>query len=116
MILKFLIPLWWIRALRFILFFMKEVVVANLDVAKLVLFVPNEKIYPGIVRMPLDVETDAEIFLLTMMITLTPGTTNLGLAPDRKSLILYVLHSEDPEKTAMAIKSSFEKRIFEVLR
>ena len=41
---------------------------------------PLSALHPGVVALPLDLETDSEILLLSMLITLTPGT-------DRKSVV-----------------------------
>jgi multicomponent Na+:H+ antiporter subunit E len=112
---KLLSPSRWWQAIGLASFFLVEVVVANLQVARLV-FVSNEKIDPAIVKLPLRVESDLEIFLLTSMITLTPGTLSLSVTDDRKELFVHVIHAPDPAAVVRSIQDGFERRILGVFQ
>nr|MDA8233505.1 Na+/H+ antiporter subunit E [Clostridia bacterium] len=59
----------------FVLFliFMRELVMSNIAVIKLVLS-PKLKLRPGIIAVPVEVKTPWEITLFANLITLTPGT------------------------------------------
>lgn len=113
---KFLSPQRWWRGFALFVYFMKEVVVANLQVARLVLFVPNEKIQPSILSMPLKAQSDLEIFLLTSMITLTPGTQSLSVTLDRKLLFFHVIDCPNADDVIRSIQDGFERRLLEVTR
>ena len=98
-----------------LVFFIKELIVANLRVAYDVL-TPGYRMRPGILAVPLDARTDLEITLLANMISLTPGTLSLDVSADRRTLYLHVMYATDPEAVKESIKHGFERRVLEVLR
>ncbi len=96
--------------------FMKELVKSCLLVARDCLR-PRLQLVPVIVRMPLDPgKSDAEIFLLSSLITLTPGTLTLDVADDRSFLIIHSLYGSDPDALVEELKSGMEFRVNEVFR
>lgn len=99
----------------FVLFFIQELVLANLRVAFDVI-TPSYNMQPSIIAVPLDVETDAEITLLANLITLTPGTLSLDVSDDRKWLYVHAMYARDPESLRREIKDGFERRVLEMLR
>lgn len=103
------------QGIRFILFFLRELVVANLRIAYDVA-TPRLHINPAIVAIPLDVETDVEITLLANLITLTPGTLSMDISADRKVLYVHAMYVDDPEALRDEIKNGFERRVLEMLR
>lgn len=100
---------------RFVLFFLKELVVASVQVAQQVLR-PRLDIRPGIVAVPLDASTDLEITLLSIVISLTPGTLTLEVAPDRHALYVHGMDVRDGPEFVRKIKSGLEARTLEVTR
>jgi multicomponent Na+:H+ antiporter subunit E len=104
------------RIINLALFFIWELVKANLRVAYEVL-TPGFHMRPGVVAIPLDARTDTEITLLANMITLTPGTLSLDVSADRQVLYLHAMYlDEDVDVFRHKIKDGFERRILEVLR
>lgn len=99
----------------FLLFFAWEVVRANLRVAFDVLS-PRQRITPGIIAIPLDAKTDAEITFLANLITLTPGTLSLDVSDDRKTLYIHAMYVKDVDSFRREIKEGLERRLLEVLR
>jgi multicomponent Na+:H+ antiporter subunit E len=93
--------------------FIKELVLSNLRVAYSVL-APFTTMTPGIVAIPLDIESDAEITLLANMITLTPGTLSLDVSDDRRVLYVHGMHVNDLEQFRRDIKDGFETKVREV--
>jgi len=91
-------------------YFVWELVLANLKVARDVLM-PVKRLRPGIVAVPLDLKTDWQITLLSILITLTPGTLSLDVSTDRRVLFIHAMHVTDPEALRREIKSGFERRI-----
>jgi multicomponent Na+:H+ antiporter subunit E len=69
---------------------------------------------PGIIAVPLDVKSNAEITLLANLITLTPGTLSIDLSEDRSKLFVHVITLETPEAVIADIKNGFEKKVMEV--
>jgi multicomponent Na+:H+ antiporter subunit E len=104
-----------IQVLNLALFFVWELVLANLRVAYEVL-TPGYQLRPGVIAIPLDARTDAEILLLTTLITLTPGSFSLDVSSDRRELYLHVMYIDDPDEVRRQIKDGFERRVLEVLR
>jgi multicomponent Na+:H+ antiporter subunit E len=100
-------------ALRFAAFFAWQVVASALRVAADVL-APRPRMRPAVVRVPLDVETDAEITLLAILITLTPGTLALDVSADRRTLLVHAMFAADADRVRREIKGGFERRILEL--
>ncbi|MCP6657999.1 Na+/H+ antiporter subunit E, partial [Klebsiella pneumoniae] len=71
---------------------------------------------PGIVAVPLDVESDLEVTVLATVITLTPGTLSLHLTDDRRTLDVHAMYIDDPAVLVRGIKEGFERRVREVFR
>lgn len=103
------------KVIGLLLFFIKELIVANLRVAYDVLTL-GYRMRPGILAVPLDVRTDFEITLLANLITLTPGTLSLDVSHDRRTLYIHAMYADDPEAVKLSIKHGFERRILEVMR
>jgi multicomponent Na+:H+ antiporter subunit E len=103
------------RIISFIFYFLYAVVVANIQVAYEVM-TPNLYVKPGIIKIPLDVETNVEISLLANLITLTPGTLSIDVSDDKKVLYVHTMYVEDKEKFIREIKDGFEKRILLITR
>ena len=103
------------KIIAFLLFFLKELVKDNLQVAYDVI-TPRFFMNPGIVKIELDAETDLEITLLANLITLTPGTLSLDVSDDRKVLYVHAMYINDREQFVQSIKQGFERRLLEILR
>ena len=103
------------RVLRFAVFYVWELILANLRVAYDVM-TPRHHIRPGVVAIPLDARTDAEITLLANLITLTPGSVSLDVSSDRRFLYLHAMYIDDVEEFRQSIKDTLERRVLEVLR
>jgi multicomponent Na+:H+ antiporter subunit E len=97
----------------FTFFFLWEMVKANLRVAYEVI-TPHYTMSPGVVAVPLDATSDAEITLLANLITLTPGTLSLDVSTDRQTLYVHVMFVTDAESFRRQIKEGFERRVMEI--
>jgi multicomponent Na+:H+ antiporter subunit E len=105
-----------IEAIGFVIFFVIEVIKANLKVAYIVVN-PWYPLRPGIVAIPLDARTDAEITLLANLITLTPGSLSIDVSADRKVLYVHIVEiGEHPDQFRRKIKERLERRLLEVMR
>jgi multicomponent Na+:H+ antiporter subunit E len=102
------------RTISFVIFYIWEVVLANLRVAAMVLS-PTFKMRPGIIAIPLSIKTDAAITLLANLITLTPGTLSIDVSDDRKTLYVHTVNLNDPESFRKSIKEGFERRVQELM-
>ena len=101
---------------RFALFYLWQLMLANLRIAYDVLTLTHH-MRPGVIAVPLEAETDAEITLLANLISLTPGTLSLDVSPDRRVLYVHVMYiDDDVEHSRRAIKDGLERRVLQVLR
>jgi multicomponent Na+:H+ antiporter subunit E len=101
--------------IKFVLYFLKELLVANLRVA-FDIITPKDYMEPGVIAFPLDVKTDIEITLFANLVTLTPGTLSLDVSPDRKTLYVHALYVKDAVGFCDELKEGLEKRLIEVMR
>jgi multicomponent Na+:H+ antiporter subunit E len=103
------------RAVRFVVFYVWELVLANLRVASDVLS-RKPKLRPGVLAIPLEASTDIEITLLANLLTLTPGSVSLDVSTDRRFLYLHAMYIDDLEGYRASVKADVERRVLEVLR
>jgi multicomponent Na+:H+ antiporter subunit E len=104
------------QVVRFVVFYLWQIVLSNLRVAHDVV-TPGHRMRPGVIAIPLDVQTDNEITLLANLITLTPGSVSLDVSSDRRVLYVHVMYlDKDVETTRRRIKEGLERRVLEVLR
>jgi multicomponent Na+:H+ antiporter subunit E len=96
-------------ALSLAAFFAWELLIANFRVAADVL--RGNQIEPAVVAIPLDVTSDGEILLLSMLINITPGSVTIDLSDDRRTLYVHVMHMKSADETRREIKSGFERRV-----
>ena len=75
---------------HYVLSFLRELVMANLLIAKLTLQ-PNPQFQTHVIAVPMRVESDAAISLLSATITLLPGTVAMGVSNDRKQLYAHAM-------------------------
>ena len=93
-----------------------DVIVANFQVARIVLFMPRDKIQSAWVTLPLDLTSPEAISLLAGTITMTPGTLTADTSACGRALLIHSLHAPDPDAVRDDIKARYEsrlKRIFE---
>lgn len=95
--------------------FVVDLVVASLAVARIVL-APRARNRPAIVAIPVDARTDWGVALFAYFTSLTPGSTCLHVAEDRRLLYLHVLDAESTEATAARFKRLYERWILELER
>jgi multicomponent Na+:H+ antiporter subunit E len=102
------------KIIGFVFYFLYEMIMANLQVAYDVV-TPKYFFKPGIVRFPLTATSDLEINLISMFISLTPGTILLDVSDDKKWIFIHVMYLDSKEKFISRMKYS-EGRILEIVR
>lgn len=90
------------RLARFAGYFVKILVVANWQIAKLILS-PSMPIHPRIIRYEVGDLTPVQVTTLAAAITLTPGTLAADLSPDGRHLYIHCMDAPDPARAADAI-------------
>ncbi|MFY0646978.1 Na+/H+ antiporter subunit E [Sulfitobacter geojensis] len=91
-----------------------DIIVANIQVAWIVLTKPNAALRPAWIVIPLELTTPEAITVLAGTITLTPGTVSADLSDEGHSLLVHVLHTEDPDSDRDEIKDRYERRLKEI--
>lgn len=103
------------QVIRFALFFLWELLRANLRVAFDVL-TPGFHMQPRVIGIPLDAQTDSEIMALTYFINLTPGSVVLDISSDRSVMFVHVMYAPDADAMRREIKEGGERRILRLMR
>ncbi len=102
-------------ALLFLGFYLRELVLANLRVARMILSRDLKRLLrPAIVAVPLDLQNRSAVVFLANMLTLTPGTLSVDVSNDLRTLFLHTLALESPDITRREIKEGYERRIKEL--
>lgn len=102
-----------LRLFGFVWFVIVAIVRSNLDVAKIVLN-PRHVFRPAIIGVPLDVQSDAGITLLAIVVTITPGTVALDVSSDRRTMYIHAMDVRDVAALRDEIKDQFERRVMEI--
>ena len=71
---------------------------ANLQVTRLILLVPRDRLRSAFVTIPLELTSPEAITVLAGTITMTPGTLSAELSADGRSLLVHGLDVPDPER------------------
>jgi multicomponent Na+:H+ antiporter subunit E len=103
------------QAFAFTVFFVKELIVANLRVAADVV-TPTHYMRPRVIAVPLDAKSDVEITALANLISLTPGTLSLDVSSDRRVLFVHAMYASDAERLRGEIREGLERRLLEMTR
>ncbi|RRV36714.1 Na+/H+ antiporter subunit E [Pseudomonas sp. o96-267] len=90
-----------------------DIVVANLQVVRLVLG-PKSRLEPAFVEVPVEIEDEFVLSALACIISLTPGTVSAGLSSDHKTLLLHGLNVPDRDELIAEVKSRYEKPLLEI--
>lgn len=95
--------------------FTRELIKANWEVFTIILS-PKMNITPGIFKYDTALKSKWEVTLLSLLITLTPGTLVVDVSDDNQSLYIHALHITDVQNLVSSIRDGFEKAITEVSR
>ncbi len=98
----------------YVLIVLWDILVANVQVALIVLFKPNARMQPNWVPIPLDIRTPEAIAILAGTITLTPGTVSADLSDGGRALLVHALDAADPDAVRDDIKHRYERRLKEI--
>jgi multisubunit Na+/H+ antiporter MnhE subunit len=87
-----------------------EVVLSGWSTGRLIL-AEGDRLQPGFTRMNYGTISEGGAVILSLLITLTPGTTTLDIDPVRRELLLHLLDTRDVEGTLDAIHQRFVRPI-----
>lgn len=94
-------------ATRLLLRVAGDIVVANLQVALLIIG-PERRLRPAFVRIPLDGTDPVGTAILAGIITLTPGTLSVDTFDEGRTLLVHALDVADAQALVASIKARYE--------
>lgn len=103
-----------LKIVAYILLVLYDIVMANVTVARIVLFVPRAKLQPAWIVIPLELRSPEAITVLAGSITLTPGTLTAEVSSDAHAILVHCLHAPDPDAVRDEIKHRYERRLLEI--
>ncbi|OTG85698.1 Na+/H+ antiporter subunit E [Acinetobacter sp. ANC 4558] len=103
----------WIEASKLFFVVFWDIIIANINVAKLVLG-PTHKLQPKWFRVPLETQHEEVNTLLAMIITTTPGTVSAGIDQDRGDILVHALNTNDINEEILLIKVRYEKPLMNI--
>lgn len=112
------LPVMLIKLIRFLLFVLYEILIANLRVSYHVI-VPGIINRPGVIAIDVNLKSPTEITWLVNIISLTPGTLILEISDDSKTIFVHDMFLDDLKdipKIKEEIKYKFEKPIMEIFK
>ncbi|MET4132632.1 multicomponent K+:H+ antiporter subunit E [Porphyrobacter sp. MBR-155] len=126
LVLGFVIPLftapWWpgrpkVRYLSALVYFglvVWDIIIANFEVAAIILFKPNRDLRPAWLAIPLELTSPEAITVFAGTISLTPGTVSSDVSACGKYLLVHALHAPDPASEITKVKLRYEARLMRI--
>jgi multicomponent K+:H+ antiporter subunit E len=102
------------KLLGYVLIVIWDIIVANVQVAMIVLFKRNADMRSAWVPIPLDLRQPEAIAILAGTITLTPGTVSAEMSDEGHALLVHALDAPDPDAVRDEIKHRYERRLKEI--
>jgi multicomponent K+:H+ antiporter subunit E len=88
-----------------------DIVVANFQVAAIILFKPTRALQPAWLTIPLELTTPEAIAVFAGTISLTPGTVSSDVSACGQYLLVHALHASDPAREIAKVKARYEARL-----
>ncbi|MEW9856762.1 Na+/H+ antiporter subunit E [Novosphingobium sp. M1R2S20] len=107
---------WGLPLLGYVGLVIADIVVANFQVARLILFRRNRDMRTCWLIVPLELRSAEAITLLAGTISLTPGTVSADISNDGQYLLVHALDTGDAEGEVARIKDRYERRLMEIFR
>jgi len=88
-----------------------DIVVANFQVAAIILFKRNRDLKPVWLVIPMELNTPEAITVFAGTISLTPGTVSSDVSACGNYLLVHALDTADPDAEIARIKARYEARL-----
>jgi multicomponent K+:H+ antiporter subunit E len=105
-----------LKIAEYMLIVLWDIVVANVQVAMIILFKREPAIRSRWIPVPLELTSAEAITVLAGTITMTPGTVSAMLSADGSAILVHCLHTDDPDSVRDEIKSRYERRLLEIFQ
>lgn len=93
-----------------------DIIVANFQVAAIILFKRNRDLKPAWLVIAMELDTPEAITVLAGTISLTPGTVSADVSACGRYLLVHALDSADPDGDVARIKQRYEARLKRIFR
>ena len=103
-----------LKIAEYFLIVLWDIVVANVQVAAIILFRREAHIRSHWIPVPIELTSPEAITILAGTITMTPGTVSATLSADGSAILVHCLHTDDPDDVRDSIKSRYERRLKEI--
>lgn len=103
-----------VKIVEYVLIVLWDIIVANVQVAMIILFRRDQAIRSHWIPIPLELTSAEAITVLAGTITMTPGTVSAVLSADGRAILVHCLHADDPDSVRDDIKSRYERRLKEI--
>lgn len=104
-----------LACIKLLFIFISELVQSSILVLKQILS-PTLKIQPGIFKYETVLESDLEITMISLLLTLTPGSVVMEVMPEGNVLFVHAMDVENERGAIISQLKNFEKAIMEVTR
>lgn len=91
-----------------------DIVVSNIQVARLILFRAGDGLQSRYVTVPLALRSPEAITVLAGTITMTPGTVTADVSADGRALLVHCIEADDPHAVVAQIKQRYEQRLMRI--
>ena len=91
-----------------------DIVVANFQVARLILFRRNRDLRSRWLVVPIALRTPEAVTVLAATISLTPGTVSSDVSADGRSLLVHALDVADADAEIARIKTRYEAPLLRI--
>lgn len=98
-------------ALAYVAVVLWDIILANFQVAAIILLKPTRDLRPAWLTIPLDLKTPEAITVFAGTISLTPGTVSADVSACGRWLLVHALHAPDPAAEVAKIKARYEARL-----
>lgn len=92
-----------------------DIIVANVQVARLVLG-PLDRLTSGFIEVPIEIEDPFVATLFGAILSLAPGTVTIEIDRERKVMLVHVLNLKDREALIASIKARYEAPLKEIFQ
>lgn len=113
---------WWpgrpkvrfIPAIAYLGVVLWDIIIANFEVAAIILFKRTRDLSPAWLVVPLELTTPEAITVFAGTISLTPGTVSSDISACGNYLLVHALHAPDPAATVAQVKARYEARLLRI--
>lgn len=106
----------FVAGFAYLVLVVRDIVVANFEVAAIILFRRTRDLRPAWLVIPMDLATPEAITVFAATISLTPGTVSSDVSACGRYLLVHALDTADPAAEIARIKARYETRLQRIFK